>query len=42
MVDAFGDVAKRAENPKQVVLRPRGRSGRMSEGTLKRRQDEEG
>jgi hypothetical protein len=42
VVDTFGDVAKRAENPKQVELRPRGRSGRMSEGTLKRRRDEEG
>jgi hypothetical protein len=42
VVDAFGEVAKRAENSKQVELRPRGRSGRMSEGTLKGKQDEEG
>jgi hypothetical protein len=41
-LDAVGDVAKRAENSKQVELQPRGRSGRMSEGTLKRKQGEEG
>jgi hypothetical protein len=35
VVDAFGDVAKRAGNPQQVELRSRERGGRMGEETLK-------
>ena len=38
VVNAFGEVAKRAKNSKQVELRPKGRGGRMSKETLKGKQ----
>jgi hypothetical protein len=41
-VDTIGDVAKRDRNSQQVELRPMGWGGRMSEGTPKRTQDDEG
>jgi hypothetical protein len=40
-VDAFGEAAKRALKPESGRA-PAKRGGRMSEGTLKRKRDEEG